>query len=86
MSKIKNKIQEAIVAMKKMAHEMSLKTKYQPISTREILCNSRGNILDIALGLLISVVVAVIILAALKSLFNINILPSVTSNITGMFS
>ena len=45
-----------------------------------------GGAMDVAIELVIGVVIGALILVALKQLFNVNILPSVTDKITGMFS
>ncbi len=53
-----------------------------------VVCNTDGaaTAMDIALDLVIGVVLGVLVLAALKNLFNVDILPQVTDNITNMFS
>ena len=53
-----------------------------------VVCNTDGaaTAMDIALDLMIGVVLGVLVLAALKNLFNVDILPQVTDNITNMFS
>ena len=53
-----------------------------------VVCNTNGaaTAMDIALDLVIGVVLGVLVLAALKNLFNVDILPQVTDNITNMFS
>ena len=53
-----------------------------------VVCNTDGaaTAMDIALDLVIGVVLGVLVLTALKNLFNVDILPQVTDNITNMFS
>ena len=55
---------------------------------KELLCSTSGagGAFDIAIELAVGVIVGAAILVALKQLFNVNILPSVTDKITGMFS
>lgn len=55
---------------------------------KEALCNTTGAgaAMDIALGLIIGVVLALIVLEALKNLFNVDIMPQVTDKIDGMWS
>lgn len=45
-----------------------------------------GAAMDIALGLVVGVVMILIVLTALKNLFNTDILPQVTDKIDGMWS
>ena len=50
-----------------------------------VLCGTYGGGPgDIALGIIIAVVMTVIVLAALKQLFNVNILPPITSKVDTM--
>lgn len=87
MSKIISKIKELAAKAKDSVKRLVIKSKCRSVSMREILCNTRGEgALDIALGIVVAVVLTVIVLAALKNLFNVNILPSVTDKITGLFS
>jgi hypothetical protein len=86
MLKIISKIKEVIAKAKGSINRLVIKSKCHPASMREILCNNRGSIIDVALGVVISVIIAVIILTALKSLFNVTILPSVTDRTTSLFS
>jgi len=88
MSKIIRKIKESTTKVKDSVKRLVIKSKYRSVSVREVLCNTRGDAgaLDIALGVVVAVVLTVIVLTAMKTLFNVNILPSVTDKITGMFS
>lgn len=86
MLNMKVKIKVVSAKIRNSVQRLVVKSKCQPITIREVLCNTRGSVADIALGLVVSVVVTAIILVALKSLFNVNILPAVTDKITAMFS
>jgi hypothetical protein len=50
-----------------------------------VLDNNRGSLMDGILGVIISIVIALILLEAMKHLFNVDLLPKITDNIDGMF-
>jgi hypothetical protein len=53
---------------------------------KQTLCNTNGDILDIALKMIICVVLAILVLDGLKNLWGVDILPQVTDKIDGMWS
>lgn len=81
---IKKKTLKMIVNVKEKS--LIARENYQHAPVRDILTNQRGGILDIVLDVAIGVVLAALFLVALKNIFNVNILPSVTDKITGLFS
>jgi hypothetical protein len=86
MSKTKAKIKKAAYSAKKRFHNFIAGKTNRYCSSGGALCDSHGSVLDVALDVIIGVVIAAIILLALKQLFNVDILPPVTSKITGLFS
>ena len=81
---LKKKTLKMIINIKKKS--LISKQNFQSETVRDILTNQRGGILDIVLDVAIGVVLAALFLVALKNIFNVNILPSVTDKITGLFS
>jgi len=73
--------------MKKLVQTMKANLFREAVRTRTALSNNRGSgLLDIVVGILISVVLGALLLAGLYALFGQSILPSVTQKVKDMFN
>ena len=81
-----NKVQNFVQTAKRAAIKLAVKVKVNTIPVREVLTNNRGDMLAIAIGAIITVVLGILILGKFTGLFNETVFPSITSKTSSMFS
>ena len=73
--------------MKKIITTIQNKLATLAIRSKTALANNRGEVyVDTGVKILIAVVIGALLLAGLYTLFNTTIMPTVTSNVTELFS
>lgn len=84
---IRKSVETASASVHRKILRVRISAKYWAERSKATLSNTSGAgaAMDTALGLIIGIVLAIVVLEALKNLFNVDILPQVTDKIDSMW-